>query len=157
MVIFSKLLCVQTYHLSMGQVAIIPGRNAYDDGIGRELMALPSFQDALKHAQPGTLIIEIQPAPLPKEEAEEVTAGEKGKPGRPSNKPRANKEPTVEATAVSSLGIGEAIKVIRTLTVADQIESIYNKDPREEVKEECQKRLDKLIAEATAEAAKKSE
>jgi hypothetical protein len=155
MVLFSKLLCVQTYHLSMGQVAIIPGRNAYDDGIGRELLALPSFQDALKHAA-GTLIIEIHPAPLPKEEAEEVPADGKGKPGRPANKPKA-KGPEVEPTAVSALGIGDAIKVIRTLTVADQIEAIYNKDPREEIKEECQKRLDKLIAEAQAEAAKKSE
>ncbi len=47
-----------------------------------------------------------------------------------------------------------AIKVIRTLTVAPQFEEIYNKDPRAEVKEECQKRLDKLIEEAQAEAAK---
>ncbi len=131
----------------------------FPDTVGRELMELKSFRDSLKHAEPGKLVIEIPPAPLVEPVAETAVAG-KGKTGPKGKGAKAapeDDEDPVEPTAVSDLKLGEAIKVIRTLTVAGQIEEIYNKDPRSEVKEECQKRLDKLIEEAKLEASKKAE
>lgn len=144
MIVDSKMECAQMYP----EANIIPGRNAIPDDKGRELMQNKYFLDMINvksgpHA--GKVVVVVPPADEQSSaKALEVVKGDGPK------VPTAN---PITETAVSNLTLGNAIKMVRTLTVVDQIQHIAVNDPRQEVKDAAEARINALAKAAEKGAA----
>jgi hypothetical protein len=148
MIVDSKMECAQMYP----EANIIPGRNAIPDDKGRELMQNKFFLDMINvktgpHA--GKVIVVVPPA----DEKMAAKVKESFKAAGPEV-PTAN---AMQETAVSNLALANAIKMVRTLSVVDQIQHIAVNDPRPEVKEEAEARIEALAKAALKAAPVKDE
>lgn len=157
MIVDSKMECAQTYP----EANIIPGRNAIPDDKGRALMANRFFQEMINvktGPHVGKIIVVVPPASLEAVAAKAAASAPKGKGAKAASEAdaaadAATSTPPTEESAVSNLELGPAIKIIRTLTVVDQLQQIAGNDPRQEVKEAAEAQIDKLAAQALKEAA----
>ncbi len=139
MIVDSKLECAQTYP----EANIIPGRNAIPDDKGRLLMANPFFLDMVNvksGPHVGKVVVVVPPA-------DEVTSA-KTKATQEGPGPKVPTAQPPQETAVSNLSLANAIKIVRTLTVVDQIQHIATNDPRPEVQQAAEERIEKLAKDA---------
>lgn len=158
MILESKLVCVQIYPVESGEsVEIIPGRNMISDRLGRMLMKRQGFLDMLNTKAPrfaGKLRVIVPPAPTLEEARATAAAGKGGKGGKGKKAP----EPVVGDSgleaATANLSITEAIKAVREADIVDQLQQISLLDPRPEVKEACEKRIEQLAQLAREDAGK---
>ncbi len=148
MIVDSTLECAQTYP----EANIIPGRNAIPDDKGRALMANKFFLDMINvKTGPfvGKVIVVVPPA-------DEKTAA-KIKETLEGPGPKVPTAQPPQETAVSNLTLANAIKMVRTLTVVDQIQHIATNDPRPEVQQAAEERIEKLAKDAQKAGGSKKE
>jgi hypothetical protein len=138
MIVDSTLKCVQTYHTSVMDVHIAPGRNLIRDDAGRELMQNRFFLDMLNTKALGfqkQVQVTIPPGPDPKLAA--AVPGGKSPVTPPDGE-----------TAVTNMKVGEAVEVINQCSLVEQLQDIMLRDPRAGVKKACEARIAVLAAEA---------
>lgn len=143
MVIDSTLKCVQSYHVLGQDVHITPRRNLIRDDVGRALMEYKPFKEMLSskaHGFAGQIVVVIPPGEDPA----------KAKPQAGGKTPVV---PPDGETAVSGMTIPEAIKVINECQNVDQLQDIFNRDPRAGIKKAVEARIEVLAAEARNEQA----